>query len=91
MNLRLIGWKRDVTSGDPPTIIVYGVDNMPPNMTCVIGDAGIGQDRKRKWYAHLYESGTGAILAHLGSSDTPQDALDLVAEFCTRHAATPPL
>jgi hypothetical protein len=45
----------------------------------MVGDAGMGFDGKRKWYAHVYDSGN--LLKDLGPNDSPEAALDAVADY----------
>lgn len=80
MGLHLLGWFREVSSGEAKEPILYAVSGLSPNDNCIIGYAGVGDDGKKKWYLHWYRSGTQLPTPDV-PYDSPQDALKAAAEL----------
>ena len=80
MGLRLIGWFREVASGEEKEPILYAVSGLTTDDNCTVGYAGKAYDGKKKWYLHWYRHGTPLKTPDV-AYDSPEDALKAVAEL----------
>jgi hypothetical protein len=80
MGLRLLGWVREVSSGEEKEPILYSISGLSPDDNCIVGYAGIGWDGKRKWYLHWYRSGKQLPTPDV-AYDSPEEALKAATEL----------
>ena len=79
MGLRLVPYFFRV-SGETEEPLIYAVDGFPASHVCLIGSAGVHLNGKRRWYVHWYRN-TVRIPAIVGLYDSPEQALEVAAEF----------
>jgi hypothetical protein len=77
--LSLLGWMREVNSGEPNSPILYAVSGLPSTDNCIIGYAR-GNDGRSKWYLHWYRSGNQVPVPE-GPYDSPEEALNIAASL----------
>jgi len=85
MHLQKIGWVRERSGGESEQYILYTASGLSEGKNCVIGDAGLGFDGKRKWFAHLYDS--GEVIENLGPYNSADDALRAVEKHPNRESS----